>query len=401
MYGPKPRVTFSIYLDQRRCKANGLFPVKLRLTYRRQRKYIPLNVDLDPETYQAAIDGRQGAKAREWRQYFIGVEAAAQEIINALPQFSFEEFRVRFTGEQSADSVFGLFDERIRYYEQEGRISTAQLYLYARNSLRFFHRSDSLAFYQVTERWLNNYERWMLRQGKTLSTVGSYTRILKAVYNEAIRRGLAQLQESPFRSYKTPKSNNPKKALPIDQIRRVFEYQSNDLRELYAKDIWCFSYLCNGINIKDMAELTADHLKGNRLEFYRSKTLNTNRTRKPIIAVLPDEALEIIERHWQGRYLFGMHRPADDDKRRFTNVRRITGKVNAGLETISEALSIERFTFISARHSFATVLRNSGAPIAFISESLGHSSIKTTAAYLANFEDEARKEFTRKLTDWK
>jgi site-specific recombinase XerD len=44
----------------------------------------------------------------------------------------------------------------------------------------------------------------------------------------------------------------------------------------------------------------------------------------------------------------------------------------------------------TARHSYATVLKRSGANIAYISESLGHNDIKTTENYLAYFEKEER-----------
>jgi len=57
-------------------------------------------------------------------------------------------------------------------------------------------------------------------------------------------------------------------------------------------------------------------------------------------------------------------------------------------------------TYYTARHSYATVLKRSGAPVSFISESLGHSDIKTTQSYLASFENEAKREITKKLTAW-
>jgi site-specific recombinase XerD len=44
----------------------------------------------------------------------------------------------------------------------------------------------------------------------------------------------------------------------------------------------------------------------------------------------------------------------------------------------------------TARHSYATVLKRSGANIAYISESLWHNDIKTTENYLASFEKEER-----------
>jgi integrase/recombinase XerD len=48
-----------------------------------------------------------------------------------------------------------------------------------------------------------------------------------------------------------------------------------------------------------------------------------------------------------------------------------------------------------ARHSFATVLKRSGAKIEMISELLGHSSVDVTENYLDSFE----KEHIQKETD--
>lgn len=56
-------------------------------------------------------------------------------------------------------------------------------------------------------------------------------------------------------------------------------------------------------------------------------------------------------------------------------------------------------TIYFARHNYATILRNSGAPTAFISESLGHTNIKTTASYLDSFESDTKKEWAKALVD--
>jgi len=53
-----------------------------------------------------------------------------------------------------------------------------------------------------------------------------------------------------------------------------------------------------------------------------------------------------------------------------------------------------------ARHSFSTVLKRSGAPIAFISEQLGHHSLKTTDSYLDSFQDEVKEKYANVLIDF-
>jgi site-specific recombinase XerD len=71
-------------------------------------------------------------------------------------------------------------------------------------------------------------------------------------------------------------------------------------------------------------------------------------------------------------------------------VQYLTKHCNKRLKRIGEAVGIEGISTYTARHSFATVLKRSGANIAYISESLGHSNLKTTENYLASFEKEER-----------
>jgi integrase/recombinase XerD len=50
-----------------------------------------------------------------------------------------------------------------------------------------------------------------------------------------------------------------------------------------------------------------------------------------------------------------------------------------------------------ARHSYATILKNSGESIEFIKESLGHKTSKTTENYLSSFDSDYRKKTSETL----
>lgn len=71
-----------------------------------------------------------------------------------------------------------------------------------------------------------------------------------------------------------------------------------------------------------------------------------------------------------------------------TKKHRIHGQlklINADLRIICKELNIvnaDKIVFMVARHTFATVLNESGVNLTDISESLGHSSLKTTENYL-------------------
>lgn len=54
-------------------------------------------------------------------------------------------------------------------------------------------------------------------------------------------------------------------------------------------------------------------------------------------------------------------------------------------------------TTYSARHSYATILLNLGAPMAAISENFGHSSIAVTENYFDGFDTDVQKGLAEKL----
>ena len=71
-------------------------------------------------------------------------------------------------------------------------------------------------------------------------------------------------------------------------------------------------------------------------------------------------------------------------------IQQLTHVINDNMKAIAAELKITNpvGTYV-ARHSFATVLKRSGASMEMISEMLGHSSLSTTKSYLASFETEA------------
>jgi integrase/recombinase XerD len=74
--------------------------------------------------------------------------------------------------------------------------------------------------------------------------------------------------------------------------------------------------------------------------------------------------------------------------------------VNHFIGEIGTKLGIGHISSYTARHSFATVLKRSGANVTYISESLGHSDVKVTESYLAQFEQEQRALNAKALTNF-
>ena len=277
------------------------------------------------------------------------------------------------------------------------------------NSLKSFR--SKMSFRDVTVELLKDYEAWLLADGKSISTVGIYLRPLRAIINEAIGEGVISRETNYAfgkRKYQIPAARNIKKALTIVEIGKImhFEATPGSWKEK-ARDFFILSYLCNGINIKDIALLKYKNIEGDYIHFTRAKTQHTNRTAStPISIYLLKEVAVIIER-WRNvnmdrdNYLFPILENGVGAERELRLIQQFTKMINHYIKQIASIVGITKHvTSYYARHSYATILRNSGAPTAFISESLGHTSTKTTASYLDSFENDTKKEWANSLVNF-
>jgi integrase/recombinase XerD len=374
-------------LDKRRPKKDGLYPVKVRVTF---------------QTNQTTKKHLRSAMEK-----ILAMESKIRKAIDSIKDFSFEELDSLLLKKQSTSSsteVYDLFDEIISNLNAEGRISTASAYKDARNSLAGY--KAKLQFKQVTVQFLKNYEARMKEEGKTISTLGIYLRHFRAIYNRAIEKGIIEQKYYPFgkNRYQIKAPRNIKKALTIEQISKIIDYDVIEgSTQHFARDIWLFSYLCNGMNIKDIISLKFKNLISDSIQYDRSKTSNTIQNPKPIVITLLPQAKEIIER-WAMKkkkeedYIFPVLRKDITELQKQKDKDQFVKTINKYMKEIGKEIGYDKpLTTYAARHSFATVLKRSGAPTEFISESLGHKSLQTTEAYLDSFEDESRKKFMENL----
>jgi integrase/recombinase XerD len=402
--------TTAIILDTRRAKQDGSYPVKLRITYQRKRKYYSTGFDLTEEDFQKVYGSRPRQEFKELQLRFNTMEKRAADIIKDLPEFTFGAFEKKYLGQtQVEQDVYSLYDHYIKMLSKEGRVGTASSYSCSLKSLKSFH-ARKLYFDKVTPEFLKEYERWMVAEGNSLTTVGIYLRALRTICNLGIEKGAIDQQAYPFgkRKYQIPAGRNIKKALTLDDIKKIMDYQTQSDTERWSRDIWIFSYLCNGINIKDIARLKYSNIGKDKITFIRAKTERTSiKNLKPIVAMLTPEALHVISRWGKtpahpDAYVFGILVDGVTPERERALVQQATKTINKYVKKIATAVGIDKdVTTYTARHSFSTILKRSGAPIEFISESLGHHDLKTTEHYLDSFEDDVKKKYAGLLTDFK
>lgn len=403
-------VTTAVVHDTRVKRTDGTYAVKLRVTYNREQKYYPLNVHLTPEDWARTQSEKPRNEFKEHKLYFSRIEQRALDIIKELTPFSFEGFEKKF--DQRVDrtkDVLTYLDNYIKQLSKDNRSGTADSYQCAYNSFKKYLESKGrkrLNFGDVSPDWLKEYESWMLENEKSNTTIGIYLRSLRTIINIAIEDGTLAREFYPFgkRKYQIPSGRNVKKALIISDIQKIVTYKTTTEAEDRARDLWLFSYLCNGANVKDIARLQYRNIDNSKITFIRAKTERTTKQDlKPIVVMLLPEIKTIIEK-WGVKpikpetFVFGIITKNDSAEEELAKVRQATKTINKYMKRIGKDLTLDiNLTTYTARHSFATVLKRSGAPTEFISESLGHKDLRTTENYLDSFEDSVKESFQKQL----
>jgi integrase len=259
---------------------------------------------------------------------------------------------------------------------------------------------------EVTPDFLKKYEAHMISKEKSITTIGIYLRHLRSIYNKAIDAEIIDHKYYPFgkNKYQIKAPRNIKKALTIDQVKSIIDFDIEEgSNQQLAKDMWLLSYYCNGMNIKDILSLKFKNLDKSVILFNRQKTSSTDQNPKPIIVNLIPEAMEIINRWKQKKrneddFIFPFIKKSMTEEDKLKVKHQFIKTINKYMKRIGTDIGYDKpLTTYAARHSYATILKRSGAPLGFISESLGHKSLQTTEAYLDSFEDETRRKYAEML----
>src|SRR5690554_1380051 len=386
----KAKVDF--FTDTYHPKKDGTCNIKIRLYFNRKYMYYSTDIDLKPGELEKVLSAkRRTPDQKEILKKLNRYYQKAENVIDKLDTaFTFEKFdEMYLEGRDVYNSVYHAFDKYISDLELEGRISTASSYRCTKNSLENFKKN--LKFTDITPSFLKKYERWMLDNGKSITTVGMYLRALRAIFNQQD----IDYKLYPFGrgKYEIPSGENIKKALTIQEIARIYNYEATGT-EAMARDYWIFLYLCNGMNVKDFCSLKWEDIDGNILTYQREKTKHTRKEAKKITVSLKPETWEIINKYGirsvvPGSYIFPHYEKGITATRKQEVSQQLIKTINKYMKRIARNVGINKnVTTYFARHSFATILKRSGTNIAMISDLLGHSSLGVTESYLDSFESD-------------
>ena len=303
-----------------------------------------------------------------------------------------DRYRVVMTG-----STLGAFTEKLaNEMEPGGSHRTAKAYRTASARLIEFSGNKNLSYEHITPELLGDFQTALKAAGRSMNTISCYMRTLRAIYHKAIAEGrIARRTDNLFAGVYTGVSVTRKRALnqnelaalsAFDPTEAVFpgKKKQAELPEHLAPALamFLFCYHARGMCFIDLANLKKSDLRGDTIRYRRHKT------GQPIeLHVLP-AMRRILE--WFGpmtagsKYLFPIITDPDNALLQYESGLRLQ---NQRLKKIAALCGIQKkFSTHVARHSWATVAKNAGLPLAVISEGLGHTNQRTTEIYLASLE---------------
>ena len=413
----------SIFLDTRRKKENGKYPVKLRVftSSPRIQKLYPADFEFSKEEFKSIWEtSKPRREFQDIRLKLQQLENKADDIADKIKPFTFETFEKKlYRKVDDGSDVFYYYTETIQFFEKNEQFGTASNYRCAINSFKSFiqYRSGKLPQYllfsEITPNWLNQYEQYIIKQDMSLTTVSMYVRTLKTIFNAAITQNEIPNDLYPFRTkenksgYVVPSVKKVKKALNKKQLSLLFHAQTDNPKWKKARDFFFFSFACCGMNVRDVAKLKYKDFDGNTLRYFREKI---KRTKKhdlvETVVFLPESAKQVIDTYGkpnnsEEQLIFSIIDLKDNEKKVKIKVQNFTKFINQHLKKLAKSIGITNYVSTQwARHSWATIASRDGKSLEFIRDGLAHGNIKTTATYVGTIEVEEKEEYAKTLMDF-
>lgn len=362
-------------------RLDGFFPIKIRLTYKRQSRYLDTPLTATRKQLSTDLDAIKDIK----------LCSAVCKIIDNYRELLQMNCTAIHTVDDALHLICGTHKklpcvpdfgaQLIQQMLKQNRAHTAANYRTAIARLDEF--APKVQFADVGTAFLNKYQVW-LSQKMGQRGVQLYLSCLRKIYNAAIDEfnadGIERIKPSPFEHFKIPEPQQAeKRSLTVEQLKSIIAFKPTESREVLAQDVFLLSLFFCGINTVDLFSLKG--LTDSQLTYNRSKTKGKRRDNALISIAVNPKAVPLVSKYKAGnRFVF-----AD----RYSSAYNFNRAVNKGLKKIGAAVGIPNLQFYAARHSWATIARNQcGVPVDDVALALCHSSNTVTDIYI-------RKDFSR------
>ena len=289
------------------------------------------------------------------------------------------------TAAESHNTSLPSFVDQLRtQFLQQNKLRLAETYQSALNSFCLYINKVEILMEDIDSKMIEGYESYLKQKKLTLNTISFYMRILRAIYNRAVKSGVIE-DKKPFNHVFTTMTKTAKRAIPIQTIQKIAQAHITNKNEALARDLFLFSFYTRGMSFVDIAYLKKTDLNNTYLIYKRKKT------GQELKIAWRKEMQELVDRNSSkdGVHLLGILDENSEKSLRF-QYHYTQCIINTALKRLGKQLNLEtNLTMYVARHSWATIARQKNIPLSVICDGMGHNSEKTTQIYLQSVNAEA------------
>lgn len=384
-----------LMLNKSRRLNNGSYPLVFQVIHERRKKLMYTGFRIKEESFdeleEKIIDGVDSTFTtadvarmnRELRKIKNRIRAQIRHLERSTESFTVEDVLAQYIHKNVRQQFYLLryIDTQIDRKKTLKKEGTAAAYRSTRLSLAKFLNGSDIRMSAIDLRFIRQYEDFLYNSGVTGNTVSYYLRNLRTLYNQAVTDGYHPHGEYPFAKAQTRPAKTVKRALTRKDLQALANLGLEEMPELkFARDLYLFSFYAQGMAFVDIVLLKKSDICNGVLTYSRHKSKQLIR-----IAVTP-QMQELMDKYeTEGEYVFPII--SEKSLSEYKQYRLSLGRINRYLKKIAVMIDIAvPLTTYTARHTWATLARDYGAPVSVISAGLGHTSEEMTRIYLKEFD---------------
>ena len=384
-----------LMLNKSRILNNGSYPLVFQVIHNRRKKLLYTGYRMKEEVF----DESEGKIMNGVGSTFTATEVVKmnRELRKMRNQIDTRIRHLERTGEEFAvediltQNAFGTgkpqfyllryINAQIERKQELKKVGMAAAYKSTRSSLAKFIGRPDVRMSEVDLAFVRRYEDFLYSNGASGNTVSYYLRNLRSLYNQAVTDGYHPRGEYPFAKAQTRPAKTVKRALSRTDMQNLADLNLENEPELeFTRDLYLFSFYAQGMAFVDIVLLKKTDICNGVLTYSRHKSKQLIR-----IVVTPQMQGVIDKYNTENEYLFPII--SGEYASGYQKYRLALGRINRHLKKIAVVADIKvPLTTYTARHTWATLARDYGAPISVISAGLGHTSEEMTRVYLKDFD---------------
>jgi integrase len=363
--------TVAIKIHKHHKKADGTYNVKIRITHKREKKYIDTPHFVVDKQITAKCTLKDAGLKVILNSTLLEYRKIISDLGSKLDLFSADSLRSFLLSKNEPMNFLKFCKDYIVELEKNGKGGSAGTLKTVLYSLQDYFNQPSISPLEISESMLSAYEKYLraerkiirLNQGKMRTrkvkgmndaAVHNHFRDLRILFKASMKFfnkpqiGEIKISYCPFDNYKiveAPETRKRNTDIETLKLIRDCPVEEGSRAEL-ARDLYVLSFYLCGMNAVDFYNLQFENIRKNRVDYNRAKTKNRRKDRAFISIKIVNEAKPLLE-----KYLGKL-------SVRYNSSQNLDRAINAGMKIINKKLKLIGVTFYWARHTFGNLARN-------------------------------------------